>query len=136
MSLKVVEAELLKTLDAAAALWSGAYKIGLFKNNWTPANTDTIGAVTPCNFSGYAGLQTFSSWTAAHWVSPRAQTEHADVTWSHNGGGTPNDIYGYYVVDGTGALAWAERNASGPVTISASGQIYVVSPVYTRRSEF
>jgi hypothetical protein len=137
MSLKVVQAELLKTLDdQLAAFVSDGYQWGLYKNNWTPANGDTISAVTPCDFSGYAGLQNFAAWNAATWVSPRAEADADDVVWTHNGGGTSNDVYGYYVVDGSGNLAWGERNAAAPVTISGAGQTYTVKPKYTRRSEF
>lgn len=139
MSLKVVQAELLKTLNAQTALFTaGPYKIGLFKNNFTPTDTSVIGDITPADFSGYSavGLANLTAWTSASWSSPRAITQNADVVWTHNGGGTPNDIYGYYVVDSLGALAWAERNASAPVTMSAAGQTYTVTPKYTRRSEF
>jgi hypothetical protein len=137
MSLKQVKAESLKSLDdyLAAAVADG-YQWGLFKNNGTPNEDWTISDITPADFSGYAGLQAFSSWNAATWTSPRATATAADVVWTHNGGGTSNDIYGYYVVDGAGALAWAERNAAAPVTISGSGQTYTVKPKFTRRSEF
>jgi len=137
MALKVVQAELLKTLDAQVSVFhSGPYKMGLYKNNWTPADTDTIAAVTPADFSGYAGLQNLTSWTAAAWVSPRAVSTRAALQWTHNGGATNNDIYGYYVVDQAGNLAWAERYSGAPVTMSNNGQIYQVTPQYTRRSEF
>lgn len=137
MSLKVVKTESQASLDLSLAeMVSLGYKWGLFKNNWTPSENDTISAVTPADFSGYSGLQTFSSWNAATWNSPRAEATAADVVWTHNGGATANDIYGYYVVNGSGALAWAERNAAAPVTISGSGQTYTVKPKFTRRSEF
>ena len=137
MSLKVVQAELEKTLTEQVALFdSGPYQIGLYKNDFTPAVDSDIGDITPANFSGYAGLQDLTSWASVVFIDPRASATHADVVWTHDGGGTPNDIYGYYVVDGSGNLAWAERNASAPVTISAAGQTYTVTPKYTRRSEF
>lgn len=138
MSLKVVKDETEKSLNDYAGTFAGAYKIGLYKNNWTPAEGDTISAVTPADFSGYStvGLATFSSWASATFSTPRWTVTHADVTWTHNGGGTSNDIYGYYVVDGSGNLAWAERYASAPVTLSGSGQSFTVSPKFTRRSEF
>jgi len=137
MALKVVQAELLKPSDGPTALFAaGPYKMGLYQNNWTPADTDTISAVTAATFSGYAGLQNLTSWSAATWSSPRAVAAHANVVWTHNGGGTSNSIYGYYVVDSAGNLAFAERNAVAPVTISVAGQTYTVTPQYTRRSEF
>lgn len=136
MSLKVVQAELLKSLDDwLAATEADSYKIGLFKNNWTPANGDTISAVTPADFGGYSGLVTLTNWTAATWVSPRAESTADDVTWTADGS-SANTIYGYYVVDGAGNLAWAERRTDGGVTIGSAGQTYTVTPKYTRRSEF
>lgn len=140
MALKVVKDELLKTLQDAVDLFATTpfYKIGLFKNNWTPGPEDDITDVTPADFSGYAavGLANLISWTTPVWVTPRAESTHGNVVWTHNGGATSNDIYGYYVVDEAGNLAWAERNATGPVTISVNGQTYTVTPKYTRRSEF
>lgn len=137
MALKVVKDELLKTLQEQVDLFvAGPYQIGLYKNNFTPVDGSVIGDITPADFSGYAGLQDLLSWATPTWISPRASSTHANVVWTHNGGGTPNDIYGYYVVDSLGDLAWAERNASAPVTISAAGQTYTVTPKYTRRSEF
>jgi hypothetical protein len=137
MSLKVPKDQLLRTLDADLTAWVAAgYKWGLFKNNFTPGDTSVIGDITAADFSGYSGLQSFSSWNAATWSTPRAVATAGDVVWTHNGGGTSNDIYGYYVVDGSGNLAWAERNAAAPVTMSSAGQTYTVKPQYTRRSEF
>lgn len=137
MSLKVVQAELLATLQDQVDLFAaGPYKIGLYKNNFTPSNGSVIGDVMPADFSGYAGLQNLTSWASVTWIDPRASSTHGDVVWTHSGGATANDIYGYYVVDAAGNLAWAERNASAPVTISAAGQTYTVTPKYTRRSEF
>lgn len=137
MSLKVVEAELLKQLDIQTAYFvAQGYTVGLFQNDWTPANTDTISAVTAATFSGYSGLELLTGPTSATWVSPRALSNFDPIVWTHNGGGTSNSIYGYYVVDGGGALAWGERLTGGPVTIGVNGQTYTVTPQYTRRSEF
>lgn len=137
MSLKVVKDELLKTVNAQTALFAaGPYQIGLYQNNWTPADGDTISAVTPATFSGYSGLQNLNSWSSAVWITPRATAAHSAVSWTHNGGGTSNSIYGYYIVDASGNLAWAERYSGAPVTINTNGQVYQVTPQYTRRSEF
>jgi len=138
MALKVVKDELMKTLQDAVDFFGTApfYKIGLYKNDWTPGAEDDITDVVAANFSGYIGLANLISWATAVWVTPRAESTHGNVVWTHNGGGVSNDIYGYYVVDEAGNLAWAERNATGPVTISVNGQTYTVTPKYTRRSEF
>jgi len=137
MALKVVKDELLKTLNAQLALFAaGPYQIGLYKNNKTPADTDTISDYTPADFSGYSGLQNLTAWSSAAWVSPRALATHSALTWTHSGGGTANDIYGYYVVDGSGNLAWAERSPVAPVSMASGGATYQVTPQYTRRSEY
>jgi len=137
MSLKVVKGETNKSLDAYLdAAYTAGYAWGLFKNNVTPTEDTVIGDLTKADFSGYAGEIPFTHWNAAAFSTPRSEADASDVVWTHNGGGTSNDIYGYYVVDETGALAWAERNAAAPITISANGQTYTVKPKFTRRSEF
>jgi hypothetical protein len=136
MSLKVCKAELQRDLDAKATLMNAApYKIGLFKNDYTPADTDTIAAVTAADFGGYSGLQNLTGWGASTWSSPDAVIAHAAKTWTADGTSS-NTIYGYYVVDGAGNLAWAERRTDGGVSVGAAGQTYSVTPQFTRRSRF
>lgn len=136
MSLIVVQAELLKTLGLSIAEWlSDGYQVGLFQNDWTPAVGDTISAATPASFGGYDGLRTISGWTSASWSAPRASATADTEVWTADGG-SGNIVYGYYVVDSLGALAWAERNPLGGFTISVAGQTYSVTPTFTRRSEF
>lgn len=135
--LKVVKDELLKTLAAQlAAFNSDGYEIGLFQNDWTPDDEDTISDVDPADFGGYSGLQPLDDWDdgGVVWDPPRAVGEHPDVVWTADGTSS-NTIYGYYVVDGSGNLAWAERRSGGGVTVGTNGQTYTVSPRYTRRSE-
>lgn len=137
MALVVVKAELQKTLQAFADFMNlGNYQMGLYKAVTGISENTVIGDVTPCDFSGYGGLQLLEDWAAVVWTSPRAVITNSDIVWTHNGGGVSNQIYGYYVVDGVGALAWIEARADGPVTIQFNGQEYTVKPKYTRRSEF
>lgn len=137
MALTVVRAELQKTLQAFADEMNlGTYQIGLYRTDVAPDEDTAIGDITPANFSGYGGLQLLEDWAAVIWTTPRAIINHSPIEWEHNGGGVSNDIYGYYVVDGVGALAWLEPKAGGAVNISVNGQTYTVIPQYTRRSEF
>lgn len=136
MAIKAVKAELRKSLDAyLTAAVGSSYKMGLFKNNLTVSDDTVIGDIVPADFGGYSGLQNLTSFSASVWTAPRAVATSADITWTADGTSS-NTIYGYYVVDGTGALAWIDKNASGPLTIGSPGQRYVVSPAYSRRSEF
>ncbi len=139
MALKCVKLELEKLAYKWAVQRNAeSYKIGLFQNDWTPVVDDTISAVVIANFGGYTGLLDLVSWLYAGvtWVDPRATVIHPDVYWTADGTST-NTIYGYYVVDAAGLLAWAERRTSGGVIVGATAlQTYTVSPRFTFRSEF
>ena len=139
MALKVVRRELEADLTGwVSRINANAYKIGLFKNDWTPTNTSVIAEVTPANFSGYAGLLPLITWSAGTmlWADPRAIVFHPDVVWTMTAPVITNTIFGYYVVDLVGELQWAERRPGGGVLINGIGQSYTVSPQYSRRSEF
>lgn len=136
MALSTTQAELLKSLNAyLAQVNADGYEVGLFKNNATINSSTVIGDLTPCDFGGYDGTHVIGSWSSATWVSPRAEATAAPSTWTADGT-SANSVYGYYVIDNFGALAWAEKVAGGPITIGSAGQIYIVVPKYTRRSEF
>jgi len=114
------------------------YKIGLFKNNWTPLITSVLADVTPADFGGYAGLLTLTAWDTGGitFTSPRYVCLHPVKTWTANGVST-NSIYGYYVQTAGGVLLWAQRRSTGAVTIgTVNGQTYSVVPQMTGRSEF
>lgn len=137
MSLKVVRGELIADLDRRAAqIVSDGYKIGLFQNNHVPTDLDVFSDLVVCDFSGYAGEQLLAGFSGAAWSSPRATTTGSTVIWTHNGGGTSNTVYGYYIVDGAGNLAWLEKRTGVGVVIGSAGQSYTVYPTLTRRSEF
>lgn len=139
MTQAVTSAELIYDLGKSVLRYNAeGYKIGLFKNDVSPTSLTVLADLTAANFGGYAGLQNITSWSAGTivYTAPRAVAEHPAVTWTASGT-TTNTIYGYYVVDGGGALAWAERrDGVGVVVGSVSGQTYVVVPVRSRRSEF
>jgi hypothetical protein len=139
MSMKVVEGGLLFALQALGNAYNDdVLKIGLYKNDWTPALNDDITAVTPADFGGYAGEQDLDSWDVGGiaFVDPRYVMTHPNITWTANGAST-NTVYGYYVTSNAGVLLWAERRATGGVTVgTVNGQTYVVAPLQTDRSEF
>jgi hypothetical protein len=101
----------------------------LFKSNTTPAETDTEATYTEADFTGYAEIALAGSdWAAA---SSSSIATSAQKTFTASG--TPSgDVYGYYLVQTTsGKLMWAERDASAPFTISASGDTVKVTPTIT-----
>lgn len=108
----------------------------LFRNDYTPVKGSVVGDFTEANFSGYAGGQVLTGWSGPAISGGRAFSNATTLVWTHNGGATSNLIYGYYVVDGSNVVWWAERNPAGPVTLSTNGQQLQVAPQYTQVSEF
>jgi len=103
--------------------------IHLFKNNFVPVEAQVLADFVEADFDGYAA-QTLAAWgTVALNVDGDAQMVHTPIVWTHDGGATGCDVYGYYVVDAAGlVLLWAERNAAGPVLMDTLNQVYSVVP--------
>lgn len=113
--------------DAVTARFN-TFTLHLFKNNWTPSPDDDVSDYTSANFSGYSSAALNSWGGAALNADLFAQVTHPDKVFTHNGGATNNDIYGYYVTDSSGDLVWAERAAAAPFAMDAGGKTYTVSP--------
>lgn len=107
-------------------MFSGAFpggdiKLKLFKNNHVPDVTDTEGDYTEADFSGYSSTSPAITWGAAFVNGDDKGEIDADVkTFTHNGGGTGNTVYGAYVTDDTDRLIYAER-FDAPVSMSSNG---------------
>ena len=124
-----------RALEVLITEMEAGWELGLYKNDWTPAQGDDIGDVTACDFSGYTGLEPLANFSAPVQDGTRWKTEADPIVQSHNGGGTSNLVYGYYVVNGSGVLMYAERDPSGPRLMAGSGDVYTVIPRVTDRSE-
>lgn len=117
------------TLDGA--------KLCLFKNVLAdiPFNA-TLATFTEANYSGYARL-TLNSWGVAAIMGATAFVDHAPRTFLHNGGGVPNDIYGYFVLNAGGTdLLYGEIDPFGPVVMAALNDPYRVIPQFSFRSQY
>lgn len=136
MSIVLVNGGLAAFVGTLRASWVGTLKIGLFQNDWFPARSSTIAEVTPCTFSGYDGLRDVVSWSMPSVVGDRVAIQAASVTWTHDGGPLSNWVIGYYVVDLSGTLLWAERRAGGSVPMYGAGQTAGVIPAFSLRSQF
>lgn len=101
----------------------------LYKNNITPADTDTAGTYTEATFGGYAAITlTGVSWGTA---SAESIAYGSQQTWTCNAVAT-DDIYGYYIIQTTsGILMWAERDASAPFEVRNSGDAIKLTPTIT-----
>lgn len=101
----------------------------LFSSNTTPAETDTEATYTESSFTGYAEIALAGSdWAAASGGSIATSAQKVFTA-----SGTPTgDVYGYMLKQATsGKLMWAERDAAGPFTISASGDTVKLTPTIT-----
>lgn len=95
------------------------WTLKLFKNDVTPAESDTDATYTEADFTDYAAKTLTRSVSGSTWATP---TTSSGTTSSEYNSGTPqswtcgatgNSIYGYYIVDAvTGTLLIAERFAA------------------------
>jgi hypothetical protein len=135
MSLVIVDVGKLKLLgDTIASTLSGA-KAFLYTNNKAPAHGDTFSSYVEPTWSGYA-RQGLSAWSSpALSADFHAQTTASPVTFT-NAGPSPANVYGWGILHADGAtLLGAEQFSGAPLTVGA-GQSLVVTPTYTRTSEF
>jgi len=129
MSNVFVEGGWTRIWDAATAA-SKLARIRLFKNNKTPAYTDVYADYTDADFSGYTGYAALVWGASFINGSNQGEIDATPVTWTHNGGGTSNTIYGIFVTDGANNLIYAERFPA-PVSMSANGDSITYTPSAT-----
>lgn len=133
MTAKIGDDQKRADLEAIVAMYNaGGYQVCLFKATHTPAHDDDATDYTAieADFPGYARVNLTGGVVAgAVDGSFNATAEFDTSVFTCNASGTPNDIYGYFVLDGAGNYAWAEdRGLAGPTTINTDEQTYVVVP--------
>lgn len=109
--------------------------IFLFKNDYTPDNDTILTDFTEADFTGYASQAIPATWALTTVIAGRAFTSNAPMVFLCTGGATPNNIYGYWITDGSGNLIFAERFASAPLVMDTAGQTISVTPSVTLSSE-
>ena len=130
------ESGLIQALDTLTAKVAEGYKIGLFQNDFVPFLGMTLLNISPASFSGYGGLQLAYGWSAAVIDGVRAVSRAHPMTWVHDGGPVSCWVFGYYIVDEDGNLAWAERFCPAPHAVNSVGITVRVTPELTARNEF
>lgn len=106
----------------------------LFKNDYTPTESDAIGNYVEATFSGYANVAlTGSSWVIGANTSGYSNAQFAVQTFTSDQAQTSNNIYGYFITanvasNTSGQLVWAERFTDGPYPISNNGDAIKVTP--------
>jgi len=133
--LTVMNNGLLQSLSQLLSLQFGRWKTGLFQNDREPRQTDSLSNYVPCDWSGYQGLQRIYFLNPPFMAGKRARAEGQELVWSHDGGPIANFVYGFYVVDNNGDLAYAERFCKGPFEVKNKGRKFKLTPVFTARNE-
>lgn len=109
--------------------WRNGLTLRLYKNDYTPVIGSTSANFTECNFSGYSSQAT-TLWGTAYSALAGARGESDDTVhlFAHDGGGTANDVYGFYLTDGSGNYIYGERNPDAPVAMNDATDVYAVVP--------
>jgi hypothetical protein len=129
------ERYLLDRLLKAVLAVPADFKIGLYKNDYTPLRDWTISNLAPCDFPGYVP-QTLdpNTWSDAVTLFGSAQSLYGStgVTFACSSG--TQIVYGYYVFDSTGGVGlWAQRFAA-PIIVSIASPV-VFQPTLRAHSE-
>lgn len=115
---------------------SNVWRIRLYKSNTDPVHTTVMSDFTECNYSGYASITlTAPSVAATPDGSGRIIITWAQVTFVKSGA-TGNDVYGYYVDQGSSLLLWAERAATAPLSMQNDGDEILITPKLGPFSQF
>ena len=89
--------------------------IRLYSNDVTPSNTTTTASFVECTGGGYSEKLILPG----DWVITQGDPSNAEspeLTWTFTGAPTPAPgLYGYYIVDASNVLLWAERFPVVPI---------------------
>lgn len=136
MPIVLSKAGKLLLLDAITLGTPVSFFAGLFQNDAVMDQDMTLTRLGVANYSGYSGLQGLGAFSSASLDGERAIASSGPLTWTHNGGPIGQWIYGYYAVDSSGELLWANKRTEGPMMMSFFGQEVTVTPAVSLRSEF
>lgn len=139
MALLVPDVGKPKLLDLAATPGAGTFQMHLFQNDIVPDHATLVTDLDEADFDGYGPKSLLGRTDALTLdVSRRAVTKWTAINWVLTlDAVTPNQIYGYWVVDpGSGAMVWIERFGSGVVPMVSAGDSLTIVPQLTLKSEF
>jgi hypothetical protein len=106
---------------------SSSFTLRLYKNDKTPDESDTFGSYVEADFAGYTSMSlNGGSWTITSGEPTSASYPQQSFTSSITQ--TPQSIYGYYVVDSSNILMWAERFSNGPYNVVNADDVIKLTP--------
>ncbi len=102
----------------------------LYKNNITPAETDTAGTYTEADFTGYVAIGLIGAdWTVTPGAPTSASTAAKTFTQSAV---MAQNIYGYMIKQAaSGTIMVAERFSAAPFALANNGDSITVTPTIT-----
>lgn len=124
-------------LDAQLPVAGGPvspWYIGLYSNNFDPDAGVVFGDLTECTFPGYA-RQTYLYIGSATDDGERATKAAPGVLFTRTAGGSPENVYGYFLLTNSGGFMGAERFAGAPQVVSAIGDTVGVVPTQQEANE-
>lgn len=119
-------------------------KLKLFTNNVTPGHADTVATYTEMGaVQGYtAKTLTTSSWNAGAAgtgsgtsLSNKASITYAQQTWTADGTGGSQTVYGYFITDNAGTTLLGAEKFAAPVTFAVNGDTIKIDPKLTTSTE-
>lgn len=139
MAIKISNEAERNLLNIYVTLWASTpATVRLYKADITPADDDELAdySANEANYSGYAAQNLAGGAVAgAPDGGGRATASWTLQSYAHNGGGTSNSVYGYYVTNnGNDELLWAERFPNA-VTFAVAGDGVQITPRFTLKSE-
>lgn len=138
MSLVVPDVGKTRLLDKLLTAYGTSMKAGLYVYNHDPVEGDLISdynGIHEASFPSYV-RQNITGWTPSVLSSGRALSAADLMTWTVLITSGTDIVYGYFVVDSTGNLLWAELNPLGPIPMNDGGQSLSLMPRFTQNSEF
>jgi len=121
------------SVEQLAKYLNQIFSLRLYSNNITPGITDVAADYTVVTGGGYANIPlNFVEWAISPGTPAVAlYSDFQDFQFT-GATGAPGTIYGYYLLDAEGILAWAERFAPGDVPFTPiNGSLIRVRPRLT-----
>jgi hypothetical protein len=115
---------------------SGAYKVGLWQNNFGPPTVDSgFSDFVPADFPGYvpSDLGIFAPVDGP--IAHVASLIYAASTFVRTAGVDSQTVYGYYVYDELASFVLWAQLFTVPILIDTEGQTVVVVPLLTLRDQ-
>jgi len=106
----------------------------LFKNNVTPAVTDTASTYTEATFTGYSAVTVTSSQSGSTWTVPSNSVGTVTSSYQTNAtfsSSSSQSVYGYFVVGASSGKCYCSEAFSGGVLNLTNGSTVTITPQFT-----